>query len=293
MQSQSLPSDFERTLLSIAQTSFKRELVSDVRAFVQDTKAFREDFEQHGPGVPDLAPAEAVERLRAYQRLHEAREAKLRHFSAGEELFGLPVTKFPDLRRIGRELELLDRLYTLYTTVTTTVAEYHAMRWSDVAARVDEMSKTLGDLKAQCFKIPKELRHWSAYGELKAAIESLLWSLPLVQALSHPAMRERHWAELASLTGQSLEIDSDKFKLSDLLEVRLLEFGPDVESITVAARKELQLEEQLAVIGKQWADEQLAFAQFKGRSALILDGDVLIELGEKLEESLQARRALL
>lgn len=39
----------------------------------------------------------------------------------GEEIFGLPVTEYPDLRATERELKLLDQLYGLYTEVLDTI----------------------------------------------------------------------------------------------------------------------------------------------------------------------------
>lgn len=43
------------------------------------------------------------------------------HPQVGEEIFGLPVTEYPDLRSTERELKLLDQLYGLYTEVLDTI----------------------------------------------------------------------------------------------------------------------------------------------------------------------------
>lgn len=88
-----------------------------VQAFVVDAQQFRSDFELHGPMVPGIEPMDAYERLKKFQRLFEERERKWTTYADGEDLFGLPVTEYPELVKSKKELELLDRLYSLYLTV--------------------------------------------------------------------------------------------------------------------------------------------------------------------------------
>lgn len=85
----------------------------------------------------------------------------------------------------------------------------------------------------QCKKMPKVLREYEAFTELKRTIDEFLGTLPLVQSLAHPAMRSRHWTQLMAVTGRQLAVHSETFKLSTLLDADLLEFNEDVEEITV------------------------------------------------------------
>lgn len=49
--------------------------MQEAKAFVVDAKAFRKDWEAHGPMVQGLDPLEAMERLRKYQQMFEVRLA--------------------------------------------------------------------------------------------------------------------------------------------------------------------------------------------------------------------------
>lgn len=60
--------------LAQMQVGFKRDLVKEVAAFVQDAQAFRKDWETNGPMVPGLDPMEAVDRLKKFQQMFEVRE---------------------------------------------------------------------------------------------------------------------------------------------------------------------------------------------------------------------------
>ena len=52
--------------------------------------------------------------------------------AGGEELFGLPVTEYPELLTIKKELNLLQKLYGLYNDVIDTVNGYYDILWVDV-----------------------------------------------------------------------------------------------------------------------------------------------------------------
>lgn len=54
------------------QVGFKRELIKEVKAFVVDAEAFRQDWEANGPMVPGLDPMDAVDRLKKFQQMFEA-----------------------------------------------------------------------------------------------------------------------------------------------------------------------------------------------------------------------------
>ena len=132
------------------------------------------------------------------------------------------------------------------------------------------MLEQMEAFQAACKRMPKALREYEAFVELKREIDVFLETLPLVQSLAHPCMRSRHWQQLMQVTGRHLPVSSDAFKLHTLLEARLLEWTEDVEDIANAALKELQLEEKLGGITEEWADCQLGFAPFKSRGSIYI-----------------------
>lgn len=53
-------------------------------------------------------------------------------YSGGEELFGLPMTDYPTLHRIRKELNLLQKLYGLYNAVMVSINGYFDILWVEV-----------------------------------------------------------------------------------------------------------------------------------------------------------------
>ena len=70
---------------------------------------------------------------------------KLVTYSSGEELFGLPVTPYPELQHIKKKLNLLQKLYSLYNVVLETVNGYQDITWVDID--IDKISNELLDFQ--------------------------------------------------------------------------------------------------------------------------------------------------
>ena len=272
------------------QTGFRKGLVRNVKMFNVDVIQFRNDFEANGPGVPGLPPLEANERLLKFKRLYEERERKYEAYNAGEQLFGLPITEYPDLQQTKEELELLDKLYGLFTNVLTTVSDYQDLPWAEVQLpeNMEMMTKKMEDFQGACKRMPKELRGWDAFIELKKMVDDFLESLPLVSQLAHPSLRDRHWKALMELTGAELNVASESFKLSTLLDAGMLDCAEDVEDIANSAVKELAIETKLKEFDLDWAVRTLTFGQFKNRGPIVLNGGATAELMEALEETQMA-----
>lgn len=127
--------------LSELQVGFKRELINQVKAFSIDVVSFRRDWEENGPMVAGLDPMEAVDRLRKFQQMFDVRKRKWETYSSGEELFGLSVTEYPELETTEKEVQMLDRLYSLYVTVISTIKGYGDHFWIDVVEQIDSMAE--------------------------------------------------------------------------------------------------------------------------------------------------------
>ena len=271
--------------LVAVQATFKKELVRNVKQFVADVMSFRQDWESHGPTVPGITPMQGHERLQRFKRTYDDKKRRWEEYQAGEALFGLPITDYAELTKTKKEVDMLEKVYSLYIEVTTTVSDYKDLLWTDVPDKIEEMLAKIGEFQNGCKKMPKSLREYEAFIELKRTIDDFLDTLPLVQQLAHPSMRNRHWTQLQQNCGRTLNVYSDTFKLSTLLEADLLSIQEDVEDITNSAVKELQIEDKLAIVQEDWADCQLDFATFKSRGPIQLQMGKTLELLEKLEES--------
>jgi len=97
--------------------------------------------------VVGISPREASDRLNIYQLHFDDLWRKFQTYSGGEELFGLEVTDYPELQRIRKELNLLQKLYQLYNDVLERVRNYYDITWLDI--NIDKINGELLEFQAK------------------------------------------------------------------------------------------------------------------------------------------------
>ena len=109
--------------------------------------------------------------------------------------------------------------------------------------------------------------------------------LPLIEALAHESIRDRHWEEIIELSNHPIPFQSESFCLSQLFEVDLLKIKEEIEDITDSAGKQMKIERQLREeIEAFWAEAELEI-----KSYLIYDYPCTIsgsvsDIQERLED---------
>lgn len=85
----------------------------------------------------------------------------------------------------------------------------------------------------RCRRLPKALKEWQAFLDLKKKIDDFSESCPLLELMSNKAMKERHWDRIATVTGHTFDFDSENFTLRDIMKAPLLKHKEDIEVIYI------------------------------------------------------------
>ncbi|XP_052061669.1 dynein axonemal heavy chain 8-like [Mytilus californianus] len=273
------------------QPGFKGELLTSVETFHKDAEDFALNYDTDGPMCEGISPNEANDRLQVFQSQFDELYNKYGIYSAGEQLFGLPVTDYPTLMKIKKELGLLQKLYGLYSTVMTVINGYFDILWTEVD--IEKINTELNDLQNRCRRLPKALKDWPAFIELKKKIDDFSESCPLLELMANKAMKDRHWERIAKLTGHTFDLDSENFMLRDIMKAPLLKYKEDIEDVCISAVKEKDIEAKLSQVVNDWNGRTLSFANFKTRGELLLKGGETAEIITFLEDSLMILSSLL
>ncbi|CAF3405686.1 unnamed protein product [Rotaria sp. Silwood1] len=290
-QLQARCTDVTSYLLDI-QPKYRSELIRNVKLFKRECEQFYIDYERQGPTVLGLTPRESSDRQILFQSRVENLYKRYETYHGGEELFGLPVTEYPQLEKLRRDLLLLQRLYSLYNKVLDTVAGYYEIAWIDV--NIGKINQELSDFQAACRKLPKGLREFPAFDALKKTIDDFNECCPLLEMMSNPAIKVRHWQRIAEVTGvHSLDVEVEDFRLKNVMDLPLLQYKEDIEDICIAAVKERDIEAKIKQVESDWKTQEFKFAQFKLRGELLLKGDRIQEVISLLEDSLMLLGSLM
>nr|XP_046256822.1 dynein axonemal heavy chain 5 [Scatophagus argus] len=273
------------------QPNFRGELVCNVETFLEDCQYFYQDYEKDGPMVVGLAPQDASDRLIMFQNRFDNLFRKYITFTGGEELFGLPVTQHPQLLEIRKQLALLQKLYGLYNNVIETVNGYYDILWADI--HIEKINNELLDFQTRCRKLPRALKEWQAFLDLKKTIDEFSECCPLLELMTNKAMMTRHWKRITEVTGHTFEVETDTFKLRNIMEAPLLKYKEEIEDICISAVKERDIEQKLKQVIAEWDNKTFTFANFKTRGELLLRGDSTSEIITSMEDSLMILGSLM
>ncbi|XP_076759064.1 dynein heavy chain 8, axonemal kl-3 [Xylocopa sonorina] len=273
------------------QEPLKKELTDGVAVFKQDVIVFDLDFELNGPMVEGIPAKEASDRLILFQARLEDLWEKYETYSSGESLFGIEITEYPALHKRKREINLLQKLYSLYLQVIRTIDSYYDIPWAEID--IESIVTELGDFQNRCRRLPKAMRDWPAYIDLKKKIDDFNETCPLLELMANKAMQPRHWERMSKLCKYLFDVESETFTLANVMQAPLLKYKDEVEDICISAVKEQDIESKLKQIIAEWATVDLQFSSFKQRGELLLKGTETNEIISQLEDSLMVISSLL
>ena len=70
----------------------------------------------------------------------------------------LPHQAYPELSQTKAELDELNKLYTLYSKVTDTIAKWHECPWQEIINEMANMTETIENFGKEQTKLPLEAR---------------------------------------------------------------------------------------------------------------------------------------
>ena len=145
----------------------------------------------------------------------------------------------------------------------------------------------------RCRKLPKGLKEWQAFNDLKQKIDDFNECCPLLELMANRSMKERHWDRIATATKHTFEVESETFSLRNIMEAPLLEHKEDIEDICISAVKEKDIEAKLKQVIADWSVQSLSFSAFKTRGELLLKGAETSEIISLMEDSLMVLSSLM
>ncbi|RHY34017.1 hypothetical protein DYB32_001198 [Aphanomyces invadans] len=278
----------------------------DLLGFGKRVHAFRDDFLLKAPftyeGVSALvgpvAPleqvvAKAMEVLASVEdRLNDI-EGEAKRFGELEDMFELADSKFDSLDLCRIEWGLLYNVWTLFHNTTSTFESWHSLLWQD--ANIEELMDAVKAMTATMLKCPAKVREWAIYKKMETGLSQMSATLPLIELLHSPAMRERHWKHLLMVTKKtsmaSWTLHMENVHVEDLLRLELYRFDIEVQDIVEVATRELKIETDLLTISNIWSAWSFVVVPHHD-TTMILQASQMDSIVETLEEQQLALQAM-
>ena len=159
--------------------------------------------------------------------------------------------------------------------------------WNDTAFSVIDVTKISTEVD-RYHKIAKKSKILEEQGNyvpqiLRAKVETLKDTMPVVVDLRCVSLKERHWEAIRKELKLEANINDPKFTLKNLLDLKVNNVKDKIAEIALRARKEEEIERQLDEVVSSWEEYEFSFKYTK-------DGDYYLftnvdEIVSKLEET--------
>ncbi len=159
------------------------------------------------------------------------------------------------------------------------------MNVSEISSRCESLIKSFGDFDVHSRKLPKVLRDWDAYIQMRSSIELALSILPICQRLLSAVVCDRHWVTVSQILGAECNPKLPTFKMNHFMKLDIEGRMGDLEGVVQLATKEAEMGSKLSKIASDWLMQPLVLAAFKARPNMVLKGAETQEMVEKLEET--------
>ena len=245
--------DFVDWSLSETKHDFADETLVQTAAFGEEAAQLLARLKAEGPGVAGTDLSHGLDLLAAFEEEAAAMARRKEELMTAERLFSLPITSYPELARAQEHLAQQREVYGVYAEHLENVRQWSSMLWADldVSKMMTGTEDTLGRLRKM-----KHLKGLASYEAVEQTVVGFAESLPLMQSLKSPALRQRHWKALMGVTGATFEIDPKTFTLGSMFQLQLHRFAEEIGVIVSRADKELTIEHELGKVEAVWREQQ-------------------------------------
>ena len=260
-------------------------------AVKRDVTEFGAQVDRYAAEVQDTGPyrmsrAQSTDEAYSIIDRHYARllqlESRQKELEELEALFELQHVRRPQLKTVRSDLKGLKHVWDMVGQVRYFFEFWGSLPWIEVDA--EELLDQCKRLASQVRMLPPSVRGWDVFTQLTEEVSRMVYTLPLVMDLQYPAIKERHWRALQTLTGsQALDPALPEFRLCDLLDCDLYRHREEVNNLVELALKQAKIEHRLGQIDERWAKAQLKFVPYQHDLSLLAP---LGDIADALEEDM-------
>ncbi|XP_053327864.1 dynein axonemal heavy chain 10 [Spea bombifrons] len=230
--------------------TFTQITKDQIEEYRKELVQFASVFREQGPGAVGGDLDKGLEILTLFEKDLTQHEKNRQELANAEKLFDLPITMYPDLIEVQKEMNGLRKIYEIYNAQKLAKEEWSQTLWANLNVQIllDGIDGFLKTFR----KLPKDVRNMSVAFHLESKMKEFKDSIPLILDLKNEALRDRHWKELMTKTGRSFDMNPDTFTLENMFAMELHKYADVISDIVGSAAKELSIEKGVKEIVDTW-----------------------------------------
>uniref|UniRef100_A0A8C1QBG0 Dynein heavy chain 10, axonemal-like n=1 Tax=Cyprinus carpio TaxID=7962 RepID=A0A8C1QBG0_CYPCA len=249
----------DRSLAKVKKT-FAEITLNQTEEYKQELSIFAESFNMHGPGAVGDDLEKGLKIMATYETELDSVEASRQELAKAEKLFNLPITMYPELLNVQKEMKGLRQIYEIYKSQKEAKAEWSQTLWVNLDIKL--LQEGIEGLIKSLRKLPKDVRALPVSFFLEGRMKEFKESIPLLLDLKNDALRDRHWKDLMERTGTSFEMNPNTFTLENMFSMELHKYGNVISEIVTSAVKELGIEKGVKEVEATWETMKFSVQRF-------------------------------
>ncbi|KAG8456021.1 hypothetical protein GDO86_001999 [Hymenochirus boettgeri] len=240
--------------------SFTQITKDQIEDYKKKLVTFAELFSKEGPGAVGDSLDQGLQVLSAFEKELAKYEKDRQELANAEKLFDLPITMYPELIQIQKEMKGLQQIYEIYGAQKKAKEEWSQTLWADLNIQV--LQDGIDNFLKAFRKLSKDIRSLPVAFYLESKMKEFKESIPLLLDLKNEALRDRHWKELMSKTGTDFEMNLDTFTLENMFAMELHKYADVISGIVASAIKELSIEKGVKEILDTWENMKFTVQKY-------------------------------
>ncbi|XP_075119220.1 uncharacterized protein LOC142194092 [Leptodactylus fuscus] len=170
-----------------------------------------------------------------------------------QELLETTVVDFSNLNNCEDLLQKLSLVWQYVDSIHQDQAIWKKELWQNM--NTDEFCNRTKKHLVLLQSLPGEVQEWDVCKKVMETVNIMNMTLPLIEDLSNPAMRTRHWNQLVRQTGGMLHVTADSLEamtLGDLLAMDLQKHTEEVRMTVQKAIRDVSVERSLKNCEEVW-----------------------------------------
>ncbi|XP_051831868.1 dynein axonemal heavy chain 10 [Antechinus flavipes] len=180
--------EVEHSLGGIKRT-FTEITRAEIAEYSREIQDFARRFNLQGPGSVGEDLDKGMELLAVFEKELVKHEKNRQELANAEKLFDLPITMYPDLLQVQREIAGLRQIYDIYSAQKAAKEEWSQTLWANL--NVQFLQEGIENFLKALRKLPRQVRSLTVAFYLENKMKAFKDSIPLLLDLKNEALRER------------------------------------------------------------------------------------------------------
>ena len=256
----------DATLKNGKQT-MRRDLENSVDQFQASVQETRKEALQKLPYSADFPTAKAFDKMEEFQDKLAAMQEREEALKPGLAIFDIEAPQHVEQKELERDLAMLGKAWSSTKDWDGNWKQWKDGKFGDLD--VDNMELTAAQYVKSLTKLGREIKsfnrggNWKVVEALDEKVKQFRQTMPLIQNLKNPAIRERHWDQLHKEINKDFDPHGDDFTLEKVFTLGLHLHSEFVGTMSSNANKELAIETALGEIEEAWRGIDIELAPFK------------------------------